>query len=63
MATRRHGGGGVSGATLSTHVLDTAHGVRGGRAPKLALPLTCLLRFVPMVRSNAIGKLALVGGF
>lgn len=27
MATRRHGGGGVSGATLSTHVLDTAHGV------------------------------------
>ncbi len=44
-------------------VRDLRYGVRGGRAPKLALPLTRLLRFVPMVRSNAIGKLALVGGF
>ncbi len=43
-------------------VRDLRYGVRGGRAPKLALPLTRLLRFVPIVRSNAIGKLSLVAG-
>jgi uncharacterized protein len=42
-------------------VRDLRYGVRGGRAPKLALPLTRLLRFVPMVRTNAIGKLSIAG--
>jgi DegV family protein with EDD domain len=42
-------------------VRDLRYGVRGGRAPKLALPLTRLLRFVPMVRTNAIGKLGIAG--
>ena len=43
-------------------VRDISYGVRGGRAPKLALPLTRLLRFAPIVRSNPRGKLSLVGG-
>lgn len=43
-------------------VRDISYGVRGGRAPKLALPLTRLLRFAPIVRSNPLGKLSLVGG-
>lgn len=47
--------------TMSAMVRDMRYGVRGGRAPKLALPLTRLLRFVPLVRTNAIGKLSLVG--
>jgi len=42
-------------------VRDLRYGVRGGRAPKLALPLTRLLRFVPMVRTNSIGKLQIAG--
>lgn len=43
-------------------VRDLSYGVRGGRAPKLVLPLTKLLRFAPIVRTNSIGKLSLVGG-
>jgi DegV family protein with EDD domain len=42
-------------------VRDLRYGVRGGRAPKLALPLTRLLRFVPLVRINALGKLGIAG--
>jgi DegV family protein with EDD domain len=43
-------------------VRDMSYGVRGGRAPKLALPLTRLLRFLPMVRTRADGRLVLAGG-
>lgn len=42
-------------------VRDLSYGVRGGRAPKLALPLSKLLGFVPLIRSGANGKLGLGG--
>jgi uncharacterized protein len=42
-------------------VRDMRYGVRGGRAPKLALPMTRLLRFVPIVRSHSSGRLSLGG--
>lgn len=43
-------------------VRDLRYGVRGGRAPKLALPLTRLLRFAPIARTGKTGRLHLVGG-
>lgn len=42
-------------------IRDIRYGVRGGRAPKLALPLTRLLRFSPMVRNRPDGRLSLCG--
>jgi len=42
-------------------VKDLSYGVRGGRAPKLALPISRLLGFVPLIRSGAHGKLRLGG--
>jgi len=41
---------------------DIRYGVRGGRAPRLAEPLTRLLRFSLMVRSRADGRLGVMGG-
>lgn len=43
-------------------IRDLSYGVRGGRAPKLALPITRLLRFLPVVRANTQGKLKIVSG-
>ena len=41
---------------------DIRYGVRGGRAPRLALPLTRLLRLSLMFRSRADGRIGLMGG-
>lgn len=43
-------------------VRDLSYGVRGGRAPKLALPLSRLLRFAPIARAGKTGRLRLAGG-
>ena len=48
-------------STLYAVVRDIGYGIRGGRAPKLAGPLTRLLRFSPVVKSKADGRLGLVG--
>jgi hypothetical protein len=42
-------------------VKDLSYGVRGGRAPKLALPLQRYLGLIPMIRSKANGKLGIGG--
>ena len=42
-------------------VRDLSYGVRGGRAPALALPLSRLLRMQPIIRGKANGRLG-VGG-
>jgi DegV family protein with EDD domain len=41
---------------------DIRYGVRGGRAPRLALPLTRLLHVSLMFRSRADGRIGLMGG-
>ena len=41
---------------------DISHGVRGGRAPKVALPLTRLLRLSLMFRNRPNGRLGFAGG-
>jgi hypothetical protein len=41
---------------------DIRYGVRGGRAPRVALPLTRLLRLSLMFRSRADGRIGLMGG-
>jgi len=41
---------------------DIRYGVRCGRAPRLALPLTRLLRLSLMFRSRADGRIGLMGG-
>jgi DegV family protein with EDD domain len=46
---------------LFAAVRDLSYGVRGGRAPKLALPLSRLFGFRPIIASNAKGKLAMAG--
>ena len=46
---------------LYAMVRDIRYGVRGGRAPRFAEPLTRLLRFSPIVKARADGKLALSG--
>lgn len=43
-------------------VRDVSFAVRGGRVPRVALPLTRLLRVSLMVRSRGKGKLSLTGG-
>lgn len=43
-------------------IRDISHGVRGGRVPRLALPLTRLLAFSLMVRDRPSGRLGLMGG-
>lgn len=48
-------------STLYAVVRDVGYGVRGGRAPKLAGPLSRLLRFSPVVRSKPDGRIGLVG--
>jgi hypothetical protein len=42
-------------------IRDLSYGVRGGRAPKLALPMSRWLGFVPIIRSNRRGTLSLSG--
>ena len=42
-------------------IRDIRYGVRGGRAPKLAGPLTRLLRFSPIVKNRPDGRLGLAG--
>jgi uncharacterized protein len=42
-------------------VRDLSYGVRGGRAPKLALPLSRLFGFLPLIRNAANGKLGIGG--
>jgi DegV family protein with EDD domain len=42
-------------------IKDLRYGVRGGRAPKLALPLQRYLGLVPLIRSKANGKLGIGG--
>jgi hypothetical protein len=46
---------------LFAMVRDLSYGVRGGRAPKLALPMSRWLGFVPIIRSNRRGTLSLSG--
>jgi DegV family protein with EDD domain len=41
---------------------DIRYGVRGGRAPRVALPLTRLLRLSLIFRSRADGRIGLMGG-
>jgi hypothetical protein len=41
---------------------DISYGVRGGRAPRVALPLTRLLRLSLLFRSRANGRIGLMGG-
>jgi DegV family protein with EDD domain len=41
---------------------DIRYGVRGGRAPRVALPLTRLLRLSLMFRNRADGRMGLMGG-
>ncbi|MBI2396672.1 MAG: DegV family EDD domain-containing protein [Xanthomonadales bacterium] len=48
-------------STLYAVVRDVGYGVRGGRAPRLAGPLSRLLRFSPVVRSKPDGRIGLVG--
>lgn len=48
-------------STLYAAVRDVRYGIRGGRAPKLAGPLTRLLRFAPIIKSRADGRLRLAG--
>lgn len=48
-------------STLYAVVRDIRYGIRGGRAPKLAGPLTRLLRFSPVVKSKSDGRLGLAG--
>ncbi len=48
-------------ATLFAVVRDLSYGVRGGRAPKLVVPLQRFTRCVPIVRSTASGKLGFGG--
>jgi hypothetical protein len=48
-------------STLYAVVRDIRYGIRGGRAPKLAGPLTRLLRFSPVIRSKADGRLGMAG--
>lgn len=48
-------------STLYAVVRDIRYGIRGGRAPKLAGPLTQLLRFSPIVKSKGDGRLGLAG--
>ena len=43
-------------------VRDVSFAVRGGRVPRVALPLTRLLRVSLMVRSQGQGRLSLTGG-
>ncbi len=42
-------------------VRDLSYGVRGGRAPKLALPLSRFLRLLPVIGNRANGRLGVVG--
>jgi DegV family protein with EDD domain len=48
--------------TLYAVARDIRHAVRGGRAPRVALPLTRLLRLSLMFRSRANGRIGLMGG-
>jgi DegV family protein with EDD domain len=48
-------------SVLYAVVRDVGYGVRGGRAPKLAGPLSRLLRFSPVVRNKADGRIGLIG--
>ena len=48
--------------TLYAVARDISHAVRGGRAPRVALPLTRLLRLSLMFRSRANGRIGLMGG-
>jgi DegV family protein with EDD domain len=43
-------------------VRDIRYGVRGGRAPRLALPLTRVLRFSLTIRNRPDGRIGLWGG-
>lgn len=42
-------------------VRDLSHGVRGGRAPRLALPLSRFLRLMPVIGNRPNGRLGVVG--
>ena len=42
-------------------VKDLSYGVRGGRAPKLALPLSKYLGLVPLIRNKTNGRLGIGG--
>ncbi len=42
-------------------IKDLSYGVRGGRAPKLALPLSRYFGMVPLIRSKPSGKLGIGG--
>jgi DegV family protein with EDD domain len=42
-------------------VRDLSYGVRGGRAPKLALPLSRFLRLMPVIGNRPNGRLGVVG--
>jgi DegV family protein with EDD domain len=42
-------------------VRDLSYGVRGGRAPALALPLSRLLRMLPIIRGTSKGRLGMGG--
>ena len=43
-------------------IRDVRYGVRGGRVPRVALPLTRLLRLFLFARNRADGRLGLLGG-
>ncbi|HET9485148.1 MAG TPA: DegV family protein [Xanthomonadales bacterium] len=52
---------GSRSAALFAVVRDLSYGVRGGRAPKLVVPLARWTRCVPIVRSTPSGKLGFGG--
>jgi hypothetical protein len=52
----------IEQTALHAVVRDISYGVRGGRAPRLAEPLTRLLRFAPTVRNRSSGRLGIAGG-
>ncbi|MBS0662426.1 MAG: DegV family EDD domain-containing protein [Verrucomicrobia bacterium] len=43
-------------------IRDVRYGVRGGRVPRLALPLTRLLRVCPLARNRPDGRFGMLGG-
>lgn len=43
-------------------IRDVRYGVRGGRAPKFALPLTRLLRLTPIAHGKANGRVGILSG-
>ena len=43
-------------------IRDVRYGVRGGRVPRIALPLTRLLRVCPLARNRPDGRFGMLGG-